>query len=279
MIVRTFIILVLLALSAFLSQAWAFAFFVFENSSLVGKDQGVPVVWHEQSVAFGIGITDLNHQIDIIDALDEWNSAGTNIDIVQGQNFASPCAENDALNSIGLTQNNCGLAWGDAIGLTQVRAISTPSETYIIETDIRLRDFASEPNNHWTQSTDPLLLNDRSCYPNNQGGITCEFYRVVLHELGHAIGLEHPDEVGQQVDAVMNSGVTSNATPRNLSADDINGAKLIYENIGSVVDGRSGVVTSDSRLQRDKVSSGSWGLHALLFLFAILVLRILRKQT
>ena len=32
-----------------------------------------------------------------------------------------------------------------------------------------------------------------------QGGTLYDFYRIALHEFGHAAGLDHPDEAGQAV--------------------------------------------------------------------------------
>ena len=49
--------------------------------------------------------------------------------------------------------------------------------------------------------------------------------RVMLHETGHVIGLDHPDAVGQQVNAIMNS-VVSNAD--DLTNDDVTGAQSLY---------------------------------------------------
>jgi len=49
--------------------------------------------------------------------------------------------------------------------------------------------------------------------------------RVLIHELGHALGLDHPDQHGQHVDAIMNSVTSARET---LSADDISGAQSMY---------------------------------------------------
>ncbi len=49
--------------------------------------------------------------------------------------------------------------------------------------------------------------------------------RVAIHELGHALGLDHPDDAGQSVTAVMNSTVSNIDA---LTSDDIAGGQRLY---------------------------------------------------
>ena len=57
------------------------------------------------------------------------------------------------------------------------------------------------------------------------GGTLFDFHRVALHEFGHALGLDHPDESGQRVTALMNSRA---GDLDSLQFDDIAGGQAIY---------------------------------------------------
>ena len=58
-----------------------------------------------------------------------------------------------------------------------------------------------------------------------------DIVRVALHELGHVLGLDHPDEHGQSVEALMNSILGNRDS---LTADDIAGAHSMYGGAGGV---------------------------------------------
>ena len=54
---------------------------------------------------------------------------------------------------------------------------------------------------------------------------TLDFRRVALHEFGHVLGLDHPDENGQSVSSIMNSHV---GDLDRLTADDVAGAQALF---------------------------------------------------
>jgi hypothetical protein len=67
-------------------------------------------------------------------------------------------------------------------------------------------------------------------YRGPQQGDVFDFRRVALHEFGHALGLDHPDQAGQRVSAIMNSTIGSLDS---LQSDDIAGAGNLYNLVPS----------------------------------------------
>lgn len=62
-------------------------------------------------------------------------------------------------------------------------------------------------------------------YPGDRRPEIVDLHRVALHEMGHLLGLDHPDEASQTVSAIMNSHISNIDT---LTMDDISGAQNLY---------------------------------------------------
>jgi hypothetical protein len=62
-------------------------------------------------------------------------------------------------------------------------------------------------------------------YRGNVSGAGWDVRRILLHEFGHTLGLDHPDDNGQRVNALMNS-LLGNLDA--LTPDDIAGAQSLY---------------------------------------------------
>jgi Matrixin/Immunoglobulin domain/NHL repeat len=74
------------------------------------------------------------------------------------------------------------------------------------------------------------IFNDTNSWDSYRGNLhsgTWDLRRVALHELGHALGLDHPDQASpaQSVVAIMNSHISNLDS---LATDDITGAQSLY---------------------------------------------------
>ncbi len=143
------------------------------------------------------------------DAAAQWNAAGAQFTfrIQSPSRPAAPsCDRSDGINTVVWEDTICGVAFdNDALAVTKSWFRSTGE---LVDSDVLFNTAYS-----WTTYAGPW-----------RSGLH-DFHRVALHEFGHVLGLDHPDEYGQSVNAIMNS--RSDNIDR-LQADDINGIKAIY---------------------------------------------------
>ncbi len=147
-------------------------------------------------------------------AMAQWNQMGIgqghDHDFFAGQTAGTSgsCGGNQ-INEVTSSDSNCGLAFGNS-----TLAVTTywSSAGKVIEADIVFNNARS-----WSSYSGPLIYN-------GSGMVINDINRVALHELGHAAGLDHPDEGGQTIVSVMNSYIGDIDA---LQADDIAGAHAI----------------------------------------------------
>src|SRR5215211_506988 len=119
----------------------------------------------------------------------------------------------DDKNSVFWSTNDYGDAWGpDVLAVTHIwTSGSTRTEC----------DVVFNVNKSWNSYRGPLRTAAG-------GGTLHDFHRVAIHEFGHVLGLDHPDDIGQNVQAVMNS-FESNTDA--IQTDDAKGVQAIYGTI------------------------------------------------
>lgn len=139
-------------------------------------------------------------------ALADWNThlARSRFNVVRDSTAAR--AQGNRTNNVFFSNSVYGQSWGSgvlAVTLTYRGSRST------IEADV--------------------VFNSNLTWDSYRGGLrrAMDFRRVALHEFGHVLGLDHPDQEQpvQYVSAVMNSRVSNLEF---LQADDIAGARALY---------------------------------------------------
>ena len=144
-------------------------------------------------------------------ALDMWNDRMQRMQMRGVMSGTSTASSGDRVNSVVFSSSVFGQAFGkNTLAVTYYMMQGST----LVEMDVLFNKAVV-----FDSYRGPLR------FPAGGGMAVGEIRRVFLHEVGHGIGLNHPDQAGQNVQAVMNAMISDLEV---LSNDDISGVQAIY---------------------------------------------------
>lgn len=168
--------------------------------------RGFPSYWWGNQVTMKIGNLDEPYRSAMKEAANAWSSQ-SGMEIAYTDQNIDGCIQLD--NSVSFESDQCGVSFGLALAVTNVFTVNKGTGKLL----------ASK-----------IVFNSGQSWGvhNNTTSRPYDFRRIALHELGHTIGLNHPDTANpsQNVSSILNSRYGSNTWE--LQTDDINGARALY---------------------------------------------------
>jgi hypothetical protein len=185
--------------------------FVFDTN----PETSLPLKWPAGVVTFRVGLgTDANlsdgHSFNssFQTALDVWNGALGALQLIGDYRASVSVGSDNGVNEVLFATTYGGRAFDtNTVAITLSSRIVSGGNNERVEADIIFNSTRS-----WDSYRGPQRP-------------SVDLQRVAIHEVGHALGLDHPDEAGQSVTAIMNSRVGNLDT---AAQDDITGAQKLY---------------------------------------------------
>jgi matrixin len=157
------------------------------------------------------------------DALATWNTHLNRVKFRVVRDSTAPTGDNNGYNNVFFSNAIYAQSFGAS-------TLAVTTNWYRVSTGQRTEaDVIFNTAFSWNSYTGALRRT-------SSGGTLADLHRVALHEFGHVLGLNHPDQAGQSIAAIMNSSISNTDS---LQSDDVGGAAALYGGGGGGTGGTS----------------------------------------